>query len=282
MVDTSKQIDLGGNDLIINTIYEGATAPGQAGTQLTATNLGVLAGVTAGTAAASKAVVLDSGTKISGIKNVTLAAGTATVAPINLTSGTNLTAAVAGAVEYDGSVFYASPTTSTRAVLDAEHFITNTATFTLTSQTAAQALFNQTGATAGSLTLPASQTYWFEGFFSLSSLSASSGSFGFALGGTANLTAINWMSLANKATLATQVAWQGTWNASAANTALTAANTNTVGAAYVKGTFTMTTTGTVIPQVSQGNAAAAVVGVGSWFRFVPVGSNTVAQVGNWS
>ena len=39
-------------------------------------------------------------------------AGTTTAAPIILTSGTNLTTAVAGAIEYDGSSFYSTPTTT--------------------------------------------------------------------------------------------------------------------------------------------------------------------------
>jgi hypothetical protein len=44
-----------------------------------------------------------------------LAAGTATVAPIELTSGTNLTTPVAGTVEYDGNVeYFTNDTTSGR------------------------------------------------------------------------------------------------------------------------------------------------------------------------
>jgi len=42
-----------------------------------------------------------------------LKAGTATVAPLELTSGTNLTSANAGAVEYDGTNFYVTPTVGT-------------------------------------------------------------------------------------------------------------------------------------------------------------------------
>jgi len=42
-----------------------------------------------------------------------LKAGTATVAPIELTSGTNLTSVSAGAIEYDGTNFYATPTIGT-------------------------------------------------------------------------------------------------------------------------------------------------------------------------
>ena len=42
-----------------------------------------------------------------------LAAGTSSVAPLKFTSGTNLTSPIAGAVEYDGTNFYATPTTGT-------------------------------------------------------------------------------------------------------------------------------------------------------------------------
>lgn len=198
----------------------------------------------------------------------------------NTASTTLATTPTVGSSEFDGKAFYVTPSTSNRAVVDSEYLITNTATVTLVSQTGVQPIF--TTPTNGTLTLPANGTYEFEGYFSLSSMSGSSGSFGFALGGTATLTSITWMSQAAKATLATAAAWTGTFNVTNANTALTAANTNTVGAAYIRGTFTMTTAGTVIPQVSQGNAAAAVVGVGSFFRFWPVGSNTVTSVGNWS
>lgn len=38
--------------------------------------------------------------------------GTATVAPLQFTSGTNLSAAAAGVIEYDGTFFYATPTTT--------------------------------------------------------------------------------------------------------------------------------------------------------------------------
>jgi hypothetical protein len=41
--------------------------------------------------------------------------------------------------------------------------------------------------------------------------------------------------------------------------------------------------GTIIPQITMGtNAAAAIVGVNSWFRLTPVGSDSVARAGNWS
>lgn len=45
-------------------------------------------------------------------KSVFLRAGTTTAAPLDFTAGTNLTTPTTGAVEYDGTYFYATPTTT--------------------------------------------------------------------------------------------------------------------------------------------------------------------------
>lgn len=208
---------------------------------------------------------------------VTTSAGTTALAPINLTSGTNLTTATAGAIEYDGRVVYATPTANCRGVVAAEQFITLTATYTLINQTPAQKLFNSS--TNGAVTLPAG-TFAFECEFNLSALSSTSGSFGFAFGGTATFTQY-WTAIANKASAATATAPQTTFNV-AANTTLATANVTTTGYARITGQLVVTVAGTVIPQVSMTVGAAAVVGLGSFFRIRPLGSSTVTTVGNWS
>ena len=156
-------------------------------------------------------------------------------------------------------------------------------TYTLTSQTAAQKLFN--ASTNGAVTL-AVGTHFFECFYSLSAMSATSGSFGFALvAGTAVIGSQAWLSLAQKgtATLATATALQSTFS-TAANTTIATAATNTVGYAYIRGTIKITTAGTIIPSVSLGVASAAVVGVNSYFRTYPISTTSAANitVGNWS
>ena len=208
-----------------------------------------------------------------------LAAGTATLTPLKFQSGTLNTTAAAGAMEYDGTAFYATAQANSRQVLDAEQMCTLTSAYTLTSQTAAQQLFNATA--NGALTVEASTTYYFECFFSLSAMSATSGSFGFALGGTATLTSQLWETEGNKATLATAASAQNTVN-TAANTAIVTATTGTVGWAKVWGKVRVNAAGTLIPQVSLGVAAAAVVGADSYFRIWPVGSSSVTNVGDWS
>lgn len=197
---------------------------------------------------------------------------------ITLTADT-LTSVPSGTIEYDGAALYATPTSAQRGVILTDQIILQQSTYTLTSQTAAQKLFNAT--TNGQVTLTAG-TYGFDCFFSLSSMSASSGSFGFALGGTATVTQ-SFRAAAQKgtATLSTATATQVTYNTTA-NTALTTASTNTVGYAQIDGILVVTVDGTLIPQVSLGVASAAVVGVGSYFRIRPYGSSSVAFVGNWS
>lgn len=200
--------------------------------------------------------------------------------PLLFTPGFLKTTAVAGGVEFDGNVFYASPADSTRTTIVGEQNVVLNTAYTLTSQTAAQKLFNASA--TGAVTLP-SGTYQFECWYSLSSMSATSGSFGFALGGGATFTQ-QWEALATKVAPTTATAPVRSYN-TAANTALITANTVTTGAARIRGIINVTAGGTIIPQVSLGVAAAAVVGVGSYFKIYATGpafSTTNVVVGNWS
>lgn len=212
---------------------------------------------------------------------LTFGAGTTSKAPIKLTSGTNLSVAAAGTAEYDGDVFYATATTGNRGVIATQHFIVLTSSNTLTSQTAAQPIFDGGGGPAGgAITLPVG-TFFFECAFALTSMSATSGSFGFALGGTATITQ-SWVANATKpAALTTATASNTTFNTTA-NTTLVTANVNTVGVAQIKGVIRVTAAGTVVPQVSLGIAAAAVVGTNSYFEVHQAGNSSVATVGDWS
>lgn len=188
-----------------------------------------------------------------------------------------LGSATTGTFEFENPAFYMTGATSQRGAVLVDQFILLQSANTLTSQTAAQALFDVTG--SGQVTLVAG-TYEFDCVFSLSSMSSTSGSFGFALGGGATFTQY-WWSNANKATLATAAGGQVTYN-TAANTAIATATTATVGSARCGGVIIVTVGGTVIPQVSLGVAAAAVVGVGSYFKIRALGGAAVTSSGNWS
>lgn len=209
----------------------------------------------------------------------TLAAGTTALAPLTFQSGSNLTTPAAGAMEYDGTVHYATHAANERGAVNSEQWICNTATHTLTSQTAAQAIFNSPA--NGQVTVAGSTMYQFECEFDLSAMSGSSGSFGFAIGGTATLTSQKWWALGAKVALISTSALNMTVN-TAANTALTALNTTTTGFIAIRGLIRVNAGGTIIPQVSLGVAAAAIVGVNSWFRLWPVGTNNQVSLGNWS
>lgn len=166
--------------------------------------------------------------------------------------------------------------------IDGSSFITLTAARTLTSQTAAQKAFNVP--TNGALTIGVG-TYFFEYHFSLTGMSSTSASFGFALGGTIVLGGSQWVALAGKFAFATSqntgmVSGNGT--ALPASTAVTGAGTATVGNCFVTGKLRITTAGTLIPEISLGVAAAAVVGADAYFRIWPAGSQTVQSVGAWS
>jgi len=187
-----------------------------------------------------------------------------------------LGSATTGTFEFENPAFYMTGATAQRGAVLVDQYILQQATYTLTSQTAAQKLFSTAN---GAVTLVPG-TYEFECQFSLSSMSSSSGSFGFALGGAATKTEY-WWSLANKATLATAAAGQVTYNTTA-NTAIATATTATVAYARVHGVVIVTVGGTLIPQVSLGVAAAAVVGIGSFFKIRALGGAAATSSGNWS
>jgi hypothetical protein len=191
-----------------------------------------------------------------------------------------MTSPVAGDMEVDstGLLYYTNLSTS-RAKVDVEHFICLTAAYTLTSQTGAQKMFNAT--TNGALTVAASTTYFFECDFNISNMSATSGSFGFAFGGTATITSQGWKAVATKSTLTAATNPTMTYN-TIANITLTSANTTTTGAALIRGIIRINAGGTLIPQISLGVANAAIMGVNSYFRIWPVGSNVVTNLGAWS
>lgn len=158
-----------------------------------------------------------------------------------------------------------------------ESFAALPSAYTLASQTAAQKLLNTT--TNGAITLPVGE-YFFECGFSLTAMSATSGSYGFGFGGTATFTQA-WSASTSKSSsglVGGSVVFS--W-ATAAQTSLILANTNTVGASLIKGAINVTAAGTLIPQVSLTQAAAAIVGVGSYFRIQSVNS-AAAFGGNWS
>lgn len=193
------------------------------------------------------------------------------------------TSATAGHMDHDAnSMLYYSHATGERGVMDAEQFINLSGTYTLTSQTAAQKLFNST--TNGQVTVGGSTAYYFECLVSLSSMSATSGNGQFVLAGTATFTSLSYTVVGfDASTLTTVAATSGSYNTTTSTAAsMVTAGTGTGMFAMIRGTLRVNVGGTIIPQVALVTAAAAVVGTNSYFRIVPVGTNTVTNVGNWN
>lgn len=245
---------------------------------------------TDGTVEANKPVVTDANKAITGIASQTFPAGTATVAPINLTAGTNLTTAAAGAVEYDGTAFYATSAASSRQVVQAEQFCVLTADYTMSDSASAQKCFNSS--TNGALTVAAATSYFFEAVYNLSNTGTTSHTWATLFGGTATFTGCFYDILARTGTTsaATITAMSSLRAAVATATVVTAASTSATEFVNIRlsGIIEINAAGTLIPQVqaSAQPGASGTPGVtmlkGSYFRLWPVGSNTVATVGNWS
>jgi len=77
--------------------------------------------------------------------------GTSSVAPIYLTSGTNLTTATAGAIEYDGKTIYATPQGTQRGLINTSQFYRLNSTDVGVNATPAQGVFNGGTSTASSI-----------------------------------------------------------------------------------------------------------------------------------
>lgn len=200
-----------------------------------------------------------------------------------LQTGTLLTTPEVGALELDTSAMYGCTDAGNRGVISIEHWIRLHANFTLTSQTAAQKLFNTPA--NGTLTLEVG-TYEFEGLISLSTMSATSGNgqFGLLGGGTATLANVLFAVLGIDGGVNTAFTYTGSV-VQASNTspasAVTAA-TGTTMQMMLKGTFEVTVAGSIVPSIGLVTAAAAVVLAGSYLKFKRVGATTMTSVGQWT
>ena len=246
---------------------------------------GVLAIQTAGTTAVTVDASQNVGVGIvpTGLDFLEIAAGTTSKAPLGFTSGSLLTSIDQGSMEYDGKVLYMAAEASQRGVVNAEQFITLTANYTTPAGTnnVLKQMFNTPS--GGALTVAGSTTYFFECLFNLTTMSATSGTFAFGLGGTATYSSVLYMATANKTATSVQTSQNMTFGTAAtATTIIGTANTTTTGQAYIKGKIVIGTGGTIVPSFALSVANAAVVQTGSFFRIVAAGSNTVTSVGNWA
>jgi len=198
-----------------------------------------------------------------------------------LTSGTLLTTAEAGALELDANCMYGTTDAGNRGVIPLMHICRQDAAYTLTSQTAAQKLFN--ASTNGRLTLETG-VYLFKSQFYITSLSATSGNGAFGLlgAGTATLGSILYHATGADGLTATAATQTGSLSVAAASAAsMMTAGTAAALYAEITGTFEVTVAGTIVPSIALVTAAAGVVAIGSYFMCHRIGSTTMVTAGQW-
>jgi hypothetical protein len=215
-------------------------------------------------------------------------AGSASQAPILLASGTNLSTPAAGAFEYDGVVLYGTPQAQQRGVLPAEHFIALTSTYVANDSASAQKVFNSP--TNGTITLPASTSYFMEGLYVISrTLGTTSHQLQTLFSVGSALTSIQYIADATSSTGAptpSTGALTRVYGTAVSALAVTPASTSATEhiTVWIRGIIRTNAATTFIPQIQYTSAPGGSPSIlaNSYFRLTPIGTNSVASVGNWS
>jgi hypothetical protein len=214
--------------------------------------------------------------------NLTLAAGTTSLSPLTFQSGTNLTSATAGAMEYDGKVFYSTP--SARGVSPSMMFYRLNTSLAGSNVSTVQSIFGV------GVTLTASTVYAFEAIVTFTKTAGTtSHNFGTGFGGTATLNNIYTESIFSGSSAALPTNASGFLGAStSASTffALSAITAATVSVSVLlKGTVSINAGGTFIPQyqMSAAPGGAYTTTAGAYFAIWPIGAaGSSTSVGPWA
>lgn len=246
----------------------------------------VISGSTSGSVTLQAPVVAGSGTLTlpSGnavLLSTTLNAGNVSFAPIQFTSGTNLTTATAGGIEYDGVAFYGTPSGALRGVIPGAQYYCANSTLAYPTGSGTNSIFGV------GVTLSSSTVYVMEAelVFQRSASAIHFCNMGF--GGTATLNSILYQ---------TRNVWQtGTIplvdSTSEYAICTTASMTEIVSSAncqtlcvFLRGTVSVNAGGTFIPQFSQSSASNFyTLQIGSYFSIYPIGaSGSNISIGSWA
>ena len=212
---------------------------------------------------------------------VTMPTGDANNAPLKLVAQTVQTTPADGSIEIDADSFYAATDTGNRRYIPIRHFIRCNATRTLPNDTNVNPIF--ASPTNGRLTLETG-TYLFEMMVGIDTMSATSGNALLNILGAGTATVNDWLySVVGKdGTLVSVTAVLGTMPVTSSTPAsMFTAGTGAAMWFTVKGTFTVTVEGTLIPSIDQVTGAAAIVKIGSYFTCERIGSTSVVSVGQW-
>lgn len=210
-------------------------------------------------------------------------AGTATLAPFKMQSGTNLTSATSGAVEYDGKCFYHT-TQNGRGLTPVEHFAVVSSTRTISNVNTDQAVFDSANDT---ITLAANTTYFFEGFYRvISGTTSHTTNMSFLELSAGAVGTWYWMTLGHTAAVGTvSRAQDSVVFSSSAGGATNATSGTALVTIWFRGTVeTGADAVSVTPNIKFSTQPGGTnqIGAGTFIRFTPVGTDTVQSVGPWA
>lgn len=155
--------------------------------------------------------------------------------------------------------------------------------YTLTSTVSSQKIFN--ASTNGALNLLAG-TYRYEAFLYLTSMSGTSGNLSFGLlgAGTASISSsLSQVVGTDAISGGAGAASSSYWTAATSNNPIVTAATSTSLMLNIRGVFRVAAPGTVIPSISLGTAAAAIVQPNSYLTTTRISpSDTATTYGLWS
>lgn len=218
--------------------------------------------------------------------NLAPSAGTASVAPIILTSGTNLSSPAAGAIEYDGRLFYGTPQANQRGLMPNEQFYRLNSDLLGLNATGSQSIYGV------GCTLASSTVYYFQMYFGLYKTAGTTGhQLSFLFGGTAT---VNSFQYGGPALWGSQ-----TWPIVNINSSSFVDNNTTASSiiggtastatreyiAHWFGTISVNAGGTFIPQyaLSAAPGGAYSTMTGSFMRIYPIGpSGANTNIGTWA
>jgi hypothetical protein len=213
--------------------------------------------------------------------------GTASRAPVQFASGSLLTVPAAGAFEYDGVVFYTTPTSvEQRGISPSVHVMCLASNYIANDSASAQKVFNAGTGAAGTITLSATTTYEFEGVYYITrSVGTNSHTLGtlFAFSNAPFSLAYTTDALSSAA----GVIATSTRAYSTAATSLTVTNASTAANEHIvvelKGIIRTNLSTTCQPQMQYSSApgGAPTVLTNSYIKFTPIGNSSVTSVGAW-
>ena len=200
-----------------------------------------------------------------------------------LTAGTLQTTPDAGSIEMDANAIYMTHDAGNRGAVDICHYIRAASSRALSNVATEQAIFNSP--TNGRITLEVG-LYFFEGMLYLTGMSGTSGNAAFDIVGAGTVVTADWLwhAVGIDNTTPTSAGTQtGSFSITQQSVAsMLTAGTGTAMGVQLRGTFEVTTAGTLIPSVTLVNAAAATVAAGSYVMLRRMGAPNYVSVGDWS